>query len=173
MSMSTDRWTLFPRGLPVAICLGLGMVFTMVGCSKGPAKPDHIPDLMPLTVTVNYNGQAVQGANVLMAPRSGQFSAAGTTDRAGRAVMKTDAIYDGVVPGEYRVSVTKMQTPDVEVGETPEDPAEYAEWVKRQESLVVETKHLIPERYASFGTSELSVTVAQGTPTDVTFDLTD
>jgi hypothetical protein len=87
--------------------------------------------------------------------------------------MKTDALYDGVAAGEYRVSVTKVEVPDVDLGDTPEDPAEYANWVKMQESLAVQPKHLIPERYASFGTSELSLTVAQGSPADVTFELTD
>jgi hypothetical protein len=159
---------------PMAALLGLGMVLAIGGCGTGPVKPDHIPDLTPLTITVNYNGQPVHDANVLLAPTSGQYSAAGTTDQAGRAIMKTDATYDGVVPGEYRVSVTKIETPNVDIGETPEDPAKYAEWVKMQESLVVETRHLIPERYASFGTSELSVTVDQGTSSaEETLELTD
>ena len=172
MRIRTSRLTGHSTATPIAALLGLGVLLAIGGCGTGPVKPDHIPELTPLTITVNYHGQPVDGASVLMAPTSGRFSAAGTTDRAGRAVMKTDATYEGVVPGAYRVSVTKLETPEVDLGETPDDPAQYAEWVKKQESLVVETKHLIPERYASFGTSELSVTVDQGTPADVTLELT-
>lgn len=172
----TSNRSVFKSAAATAISalLGVSFVLGFTGCGEGPTKPDHIPDLTPLTITVTYNSQPVPDASVLLAPSSaGQFSAAGITDRAGRAVMRTDALYDGVVPGEYRASVTKVARPDVGVVETPDDPAEYEKQFKAFQAEADEPQHLIPERYASFGSSELTVTVVDGTPADLTFELTD
>ena len=149
-----------------------GLVFATVGCNNGPEKPDHIPDLTPLTITVMYNGQPVEGASVLLAPKSGQFSAAGNTNAAGQAVMKTDGMYEGVVPGAYRASVTKREDLDIDFGPSPSDPAEYAEWEQKLKNQPV-PKYLVPEKYSSFGSSGLTVTVAEGEPGETTFELTD
>ena len=176
MGMTINKSVFRKSSAAVAISalVGVSLVLGSAGCGGEPRKPDHIPDLTPLTITVTHNAQPVQDASVLLAPTTtGQFSAAGTTDQAGRAVMKTDAVYHGVVPGEYRASVTKVTKPDVDVAETPEDPAEYEKWVKTLEAEADQPRHLIPERYASFGSSELTVEVVEGTPANVTFELTD
>ena len=156
-----------------AVAAGSVLLAT-AGCG-GPSIPDHIPPLTPCTVTVTYNGEPVEGASVILAPESGQFSAAGLTDAAGKAVMQTDGMYDGVPAGEYRASVTKREKVELDMGPTPDDPNNleaYAEYQKKIKSLPV-PKYLVPERYSSFAKSGLSVSITEGEPVEATFELTD
>ncbi|MDD4786178.1 MAG: hypothetical protein PHO07_03320 [Pirellulales bacterium] len=119
-----------------------------------------------------YSGQPVEGADVLLAPKSGQFSAAGITDAAGRAIMKTDGTYEGVVPGEYLASVTKLEKTATDLGPSPEDPEEYAKMQEKIKALPA-PEHLVPEKYSSFTTSGLVVSVIAGTAAELTFELAD
>lgn len=152
-----------------AIC---GLLLATTGCGDGVSKPSHIPDLTACVITVTYNGQPVADASVLLAPQSGEFSASGLTDLEGKAVMKTDGMYDGVVPGEYMASVTKREVLTLDIGETPQDPADYAAYEEKLKKQPM-PKHLIPEKYSSFTRSGLTVTVSDGAPTETTFELTD
>lgn len=151
----------------------LGSLLLTLGCGGGGVeKPDHIPDLASCTITITHNGSPVEGASVLLAPESGQFSAAGITDSNGVAVVKTDGKYEGAVPGSYKVSVTKREKLESDLGPTPEDPADYAAYQAKLKAQP-KPKHLLPEKYASFGTTDLKVTVSEGTPTEETLELTD
>jgi hypothetical protein len=70
---------------------------------------------------------------------------------------------DGAVVGEYRVAIRK-----VDVVTTP-NPTDYdPEGVK-----VVEERHMVPERYEKFRTSQLTVTVTEDGENEFEFDLTD
>jgi len=131
-----------------------------------------MPDLTPCIITVTYKGAPVEDANVLLAPKSGDLSAAGTTDASGRAIMKTDAKYEGVAPGEYRATVTKREKLNVDLAPSPEDPEAYAKTLEGQQAQPA-PKHLIPEKYSSFDTSGLTVTIDEDTGPEVTFELTD
>lgn len=166
----TMKSSLVPAAnVALAIC---SLLIATSGCNRGPSKPSHIPDLTPCVITVTYNGQPVADASVLLAPQTGEFSAAGLTDAEGKAVMKTDGMYEGVVAGEYMASVTKREILDLDLGESPQDPAEYAAYEAKLKSQPM-PKHLIPEKYSSFTRSGLTVTVSEGTPTETTFELTD
>ena len=172
--MNTNRHSWIDRpaaSAARALCFA-ALLLTSASCSKGPARPDNMPDLTPCTITVIYSGQPVEGADVLLAPKSGQFSAAGITDAAGRAIMKTDGTYEGGVPGEYLASVTKLEKTAADLGPSPEDPKEYAKMQEKIKALPA-PKHLVPEKYSSFTTSGLAVAVTGGTPVEVTLELTD
>lgn len=140
------------------------------GC--GESIPDDIPPLTPVTISVTYKGSPVEGASVLLAPQSGDYSAAGLTDASGLAIMKTNGMYEGVAAGTYDASVTKREKVDLDIGPTPSDPAEYAEYSKKLKALRV-PEHLVPEKYSSFAKSGLSISVTQGEPVSETFQLTD
>lgn len=152
--------------------IACGLLLTSFGCDESVAKPDHIPPLTPLTVTVLYDGQPVEGASVLLAPESGKYSAAGITDASGKAVMRTDGLYDGVVAGTYLASVTKKEKLELDLGPTPEDPAEYAAYEAKLKAQP-KPKHLLPEKYSSFGTSGLKVSITEGSETQETFELSE
>lgn len=107
---------------------------------------------------------------MLLAPEQTEFSAAGLTDATGKAIMKTDGTFEGVVPGSYLASVTKMEKLDLDIGETPSDPAKYAEYEKKLADQPM-PKHLLPEKYSSFASSGLKVTA--GSAPEVTLELKD
>ena len=162
-----------PKSLcALMIVLGCSVLILSAGCSGGPSKPDDMPALTPCTITVTHNGSPVEGASVLLSPKSGKFSAAGTTDASGKAVMKTNGMYDGVAAGEFLVTVTKLEDTGYVAPPEPEDPKEWEKWEEQLKNQP-QPKNLLPEKYASFGTSELTLTVSEGSPVEQTLELTD
>lgn len=155
--------------LPTLILI---LLLSSWGCGSGHATPDHLPPLTPLTVTVNYQGNPVEGATILMSPDTGKYAAAGTTDASGKAIMKTDGEYPGVVAGAFKLTVAKKEKIQIDIGTTPEDPAEYAAYQQKLKSLP-KPKHLLPEKYASFATSNLQLSVTEGTPANEVLELND
>lgn len=170
--MKTDRTASVQRQrLLIVSAISCALLLSLAGCGGGPEKPEGMPDLTPATITVTYQGQPVEGATVTLAPKSGQYAAAGVTDASGKAVMKTNADFEGVVPGEFLVSISKVEAVAATGGESSSDPAAYAR--EFENATVAKPKSLIPEKYASFDTSGLTVNVTEGTPVEQTFDLTD
>lgn len=143
------------------------VLMTLSGGCGGTERPDGLPDLVPYSVKVTYKGANVDGANVLFSPTSGEYSAAGTTDQEGVAVMKTDGQYAGVPVGEYRVSVTKIDSKsDASLPGSqgsPTNPGAYgAAFEASQKKAPSGPKYLLPEKYSSFDKSELKVSVSEG-----------
>lgn len=85
-------------------------LLVLAGCGS-PARPGAVP----VGGTVTLNGAPVANARVTFIPADGTtgFGGAGTTDAAGKYVIK-DAREStpGVVPGKYRVVVSKRINPD-------------------------------------------------------------
>lgn len=139
--------------LLVAICC-LGAA--VVGCSKGPKKPDDLPSLNPTTITVTYDdGTPVDGATVALLPVEKQAGRAwnltGKTDANGTVTLKTDGNWDGAPSGVYNVIVTK------EVSEV-EEPTE-----KGGSSRAKSVTRLVDQKYANPKTSGLTVEIQAGT----------
>jgi len=91
----------------------LPVLFVLVafGCGKRlPPRPDGMPATVPCVVEVRFGGQAIEDVAILFQPKdtTSQWSAGGSTDAKGKAVMKTGGYYSGVVPGEYAVSFRKV-----------------------------------------------------------------
>ena len=144
---------------------------TCFGCG-GDGKPSHIPDLVPYSVKVTHKGGPVESAKVMLAPKAGTFSAAGETDANGIAILKTDGLYNGVVPGEYMVSVSKYEIIKTDFGPVPTDPAGYGAYEKMLKSQP-KPKSLIPEKFASFTKSGLTASVSSGMKDPVDMELKD
>ena len=97
---------LLSRGMPlcaIVVCLPL------VGC--GPSLPAGARPTEPVTVTVTYNGQPVEGATVTFISQDADPVAAyGRTDAQGVAKMKTYVEGDGAVLGKHKVTINKTET---------------------------------------------------------------
>lgn len=145
----------------------------VAGCGGGADVPDDLPELVPYSVKVTYKGANVEGADVLFAPTSGQYSAAGRTDASGVAVMKTNGQYEGVPVAEYRVSVTKIEADAVApASESATDPKEYAaNLAASMNKPAPKVKNALPEKYSSFDKSELKVSVSEGGAGQETIEL--
>jgi len=92
----------------------------MTGCGSGD---DH-PDTANASGSVTYQGVPMPGALVTFSPLDeGGSPAFGTTNNQGQFTLSTFGFDDGAVPGNYKVTVSKMQgTAQGDEGSTEEDP---------------------------------------------------
>jgi hypothetical protein len=83
--------------------LQLSVVLMVAGCGSRPVNPD----MAPVSGTVTYQGQPVADANVAFhADERGSFA---VTDSQGRFQLQSEQPGDGAIPGEYSVSISKME----------------------------------------------------------------
>lgn len=142
-----------------AACLA-GLI-AIAGC-----KPSSGLDTTPVSITVTYKGNPVEGANVSMSNTTVQppAVAVGRTDAQGVAVMKTGED-DGAVKGIHLIMINKYEaapsTASADVESESYDPNVQTE----------APKSLLPVKYNS-GNSGLTITVGD-TPIQQTFDLVD
>ncbi len=148
---------LFVRRVPWCVVL---LVLPLLGC--GPDLPPGALPTHPVNVTVTYNGDAVEGAIVTFISQDGEPVAAyGRTNAHGIAQMKTYVEGDGAVLGMHKVLVnkTEMTGNGADVGQSPEeyDPAEL-----REDYTPPSLEHLVPQKYSSPATSDLTAEVISG-----------
>jgi hypothetical protein len=89
-------------------CLVLALVVTsQLGCgASGP--PDKRPERVAFAGTAKLNGAGVEEAFITFHPVDAKgYGASAKTDANGKFVMGTFKSDDGVVPGDYTVTVTK------------------------------------------------------------------
>lgn len=130
---------------------------------------------VPVTGTVTYKGAPVADASVGFVPNSppgptpvgrGAF---GRTDAKGEFTLMTFVADDGAVPGDYKVTVTKIDAPPSTGAEEGTD--DYVD--PEQGGKPPETKHLLPAKYADPRQTDLVATVQDGKPLTVSLDLVD
>lgn len=136
----------FPLALLVATMM-------MVGCGEG--TQDDRPARAKVTGTVTHNGSPVEGATVSLQPASGSGQGAiGKTDASGKFTLTTYTPGDGALPGEYKISVSKVEVTSMVSEE---------EALKLQEQgrpiPPAQTKQLLPQKYGNTETSGLTTTV--------------
>jgi len=157
----------------------------LVGSSLVGCGGKSYPPTSPVTGVVTLDGKPVEGANVSFVSNDTKVQpASGTTDKDGKYSLTTFRSGDGAMPGEYKVAVSKYFS---EAGQSPYDkPAEPEETVAPKASLEDQyaayekaykdapkgpptgaakqpkTGNELPAKYASAGTSGISVTVKSG-----------
>ncbi|MDR1960564.1 MAG: hypothetical protein LBQ54_16255 [Planctomycetaceae bacterium] len=157
------------------VFLGLSLIF-LPGC--GPSKPEGIPDLYPVKVTVKNGETPVTGAKVTLttANAQGSWSTFGETDALGDAVIQTlqgSWVNNGVPAGDYIVYIIKM--PDFESTPMPDgldnDPKAKEAFIaaekKKLDTLVSE----IPKSLSNAGTTPLKLTVTSDATAELTVDI--
>jgi hypothetical protein len=108
---------------------------------------------------VTYQGEPIEGANVIFQPLESNQALAShsVTDHAGRFEMTTHVgggeFEPGIVPGRYAVAVTKLDTAAVATTLAP-------------------PKDMLPKKYGSATSSGLTAEVARGRENDFEFALT-
>ena len=154
--------------------------FFVIGC--GPKKPDGIPQLYPAQVTVKNGGSPIADANVMLVSQSsgtsGSWSANGTTDSSGVAVISTSQgnwKSKGVPEGEYKIFITKA--PDVKLDSPPEsianDSDALAKFEAEQMKKLREAPKVIPEKLTNPAQSPLTLTVATSGTAELTVDVSE
>lgn len=148
----------------------LALLVCPLGCHRGPARPDDLPETIPCTLTLLYKGAPLSDATVTLVPKSGNWVGVGQTDAGGQAIIQTNGRYAGVPAGAYAVTVTKggptgQLPPDPK---TPEEDQAYREAMRAAKSA----KPLVPLKYTKPETSGLTVSVSER-PVRETLTLTD
>lgn len=133
-------------------------VFVCAGCGSG--APDNRPPRLPVTGTVLYDKQPVEGAMVVFSPQEHPHAAIGRTDSRGRFQLMTFLPGDGAVAGDYMVAITKVELSGVPMQATDDAPVPAGT-----------SRSLLPDKYADPQTSGLRMAVRGGEAHDFTFEL--
>ncbi|MEW4526829.1 MAG: hypothetical protein ACF8PG_12240 [Maioricimonas sp. JB045] len=145
---------------------------TLAGCTGGSSDKwaQQRPQTYPVQGVVLYNGEPVAGASVSFSSVGGPNSvgAAGETDEQGRFTLTTFAPGDGAVAGQHEVSVIKAVVEGEDPSYFDENSPNYG-----KEPPPTTTKYLVPKKYASFKTSELTATVKESSDNEITIELKD
>lgn len=120
-------------------------------------KRARIKGLVPVKGTVQYDNQPLCNATISLQPENpGQRAAAGSSDASGNFKLWTLDPGDGVLPGNYKVTITKRMILDPM---TEQEQMDYLD--KYDKPPVIKSKSEIPEKYASTATSGLTVVVSK------------
>jgi hypothetical protein len=134
--------------LPFAFVL---LPFSLLGCG-GPVDVQG---------KVTLNGKPLAGAMVVFIPVNGGPEAGDFTDEEGNFRLKGTKT-EGMLPGEYRVTVSKKEWPP---GVTPPDPT------KMTFASVKSKRETVPANYTVQDKTPLRVTVPSGGTKDIHLSL--
>lgn len=144
----------------VLFCLVAG------GCSRSER-----PAVTPVSGTVTYNGNPVDGAIVSFSSSGGKPAATGVTDASGKYALHTFGEADGAAPGDYIVTLSKMSVDDPMAGKTTDEISELHASGKPVPEAVV--KHLLPKKYSTVQESPEKASVKAGESNVFDFKLAD
>jgi hypothetical protein len=151
-------------------------IATCLGCGGAP----QIPGLVQVSGTVNFKGQPVEGATVNFRPESGTRAASGRTDANGVFQLTTLNPGDGALPGNYKVSVSKIEDTDPDHQVTAEDFAKMVSGGGKapagptrpgQKVKSVGLEYHVPQKYMDADKSGLTATVNASGKNDIPIEL--
>jgi hypothetical protein len=136
------------------------------GCSR-ETFPPNLPKLYPATITVVQDGQPLNGASVVVINEdyaSSPWAAGGVTNEQGQVRLRTEGKYSGAPAGKYKVTVTKIDVPEIEL---PED-SESLEYKKKAKEIQDNTFYLVEDKFTKLDTTPLRIEI---TPSAKSFEL--
>ena len=141
-----------PTVLRANLFLVAGLLVASLGC-------DSTPSPVPVTLTLQHKGKPVSEVRVNLLGGEGK-SAFAFTDTSGKTEGFKTAGKEGVVPGEYTVTVAPKE-------ETPLDDSATADY------STASGKTSFPAKYKTITGSDQKVTVESGGENSFTVELTD
>ena len=134
----------------LSVCCVLGLLW---GCTGN--------EMMPLEGTVTLDGQPLEGAAIGFIPAEGGRPATGKTDAEGRFTLASFTAKDGLPPGSYKVTVSKVETARAAEAapSAVEDGSEESTAMGRIDQGV---KFITPVKFSSPLTTDLMVEVGPG-----------
>ena len=155
----------------IVISFLLAGIVLFTGCNKA-----RIPGLAKCEGTVTWKGDPVEGARVAFIPKSAPNGrgAFGVTDATGTFKATTLDTNDGIMPGEYFVTVTKRiasrgGAAPAAMENAPDTPREGRNAAPGVEQFT-ET-YFIPRIYANKETSGLTAVISSKGEKNLTFEL--
>lgn len=138
-------------------------LFAAAGCGGGAEFGSDRPATVDAEGVVTLNGEGVEGATVVLAPEfsgANAYTASAVSTSGGAFTLMAFPPDEGVVPGDYRVGVTKMESTG------PTEPS-----ASHEEAPPATSKNLLPEKFADPNASGLKVTIPAGGTTDLKIEL--
>lgn len=133
--------------LSMFVCLGVTL-----GCSGNA--------MLPVEGTITLDGKPLDGAAISFVPAEGGRPCSGQTDAQGHFTLASYVAGDGVPPGEYKVTVVKLDARrQAEAAPVEEGAADDQQVMGNIEQAV---KFLTPLKYSSPATTDLKVDVTSG-----------
>ena len=136
--------------LVMSICVCLGTA--LLGCSGD--------GMLPVEGTVTLDGKPLEGAAVSFVPAEGGRPCTGQTDDQGHFTLASYVAGDGVPPGEYKVTVIKLDARRQAEAAPVEEGAQESEQLMGNVEQAV--KFITPMKYSSPATTDLKVDVTTG-----------
>lgn len=146
------------------------MICTLLFSGCGERRPDGMPPLYPTKLTFIQAGKPLPGVRVTLFfedENQKNWPISGISDSNGVAVLKTQAIYNGVPAGRYVVCVEKNEL-NYTQPVTPAEAEVLKERFKTNPPMVTE---FIPPQFAKRSESPLKLEVAPKGSTKQEFDL--
>ena len=144
-----------------------------IGCNRGPQKPPGFPELFPCKITITQGGQPLEGASVVLFPKSGGSSGwntEGVTNAQGIAELNTHLEFRGAPVGDYVVRVSKTEiTPSAWPIDPPQDSIEREKWYNCKAEEKRTTYRLVKAEFGDQRTPH-SITIDRG-KNEATFDV--
>jgi hypothetical protein len=133
------------------------------GCGKNNSS---LSGLVPASGELRFNNKPVAGAAIYFNPVGQSKSASAITDSGGNFAVMTLNPRDGIYPGEYVITVTKIE----HRGEMREE-----EKAGSRELIIHDSREIIehlPTKYAEPDTSDLKITIPEKGNKNIVIDLT-
>ena len=154
------------RGLIVGLLLA-----GVVGCGGEPDPP------VPVSGKVLYGGKPVEGATVTFLPAESGRSASGKTGADGAFTLTTNKTNDGAKPGEYVVTIAKVEAKGGGDGGVDISSGDYgAAYAAGMSAAATNStnkmlKDALPAKYGDPKQSGLTRSVVKGEVNEFEFDL--
>lgn len=151
----------------MASWLALGLL----GCGGGETVKT-----IPVSGTVVYKGQPVEGATVSFWAEKAPRAASGVTNEKGEFKLSMFKLNDGAMPGPNKVTVVKeppRESTPAPTGNLMDDPAKMAQMMREMSQKKTTDKPLIPAKYANQSTTPLVENIPESGTYECVLQLTD
>jgi len=150
-------------GLILLVCF----CFCSGGCGKKQNLPDDMPKPFPTVITVIQDEKPLEGASIALIPAdaSNSWHAGAMTDTTGNASLKTLNQYEGVVPGKYRIIITKRESDKSRFTSPPDqatDPQGYAKFMQDSAREKLDNYDLIDPKFGKISADTEMIDVVEG-----------
>ncbi len=146
------------------LALGGMAVALGVGCSGGDEWTEKLPETVDAKGVVTLDGEPVEAATVIFAPKDGTHAAQGLSDSSGKFSANAFPSKPGMVPGSYMVAISKT----VEKKGRPVTGPDAAHMPAGGNVIWV---NVLPEKYFNPNASGLTAEIAKEGTTDLKFEL--
>ena len=108
-------------------------LFILLFSGCGEPRPDGMPKLYPVTLTLEQEGKPLAEATVILVPQFPcTWTVGGITDTSGRVQLKTHGKHDGAPAGNFKICVRKtiIEGESLSLLDRPTAPRQYYEGVE-------------------------------------------